>query len=248
VPLQTSIPRSNPLLFSSCAPFTISRVAQIHQGHPVPRQGALWPHDAQVRLPTPAPARRSFPPAFVLTRPLRYCRFTVYIKQAPLDAKADAPAIVATPASAASPRALPLLNTSAYKKHVRFNARRHLFFATRAGIHVALSGSCARSAKEGARFERRDVGRSKSDPFLTRVLLSYQRLQGVAETENRRGGLGSGLGWSDTCAVQRCCIALCGSRLQRPNASAAPMTQSETNRKQQLVRTEIGSVLSLWDP
>jgi len=83
----------------------------------------------------------------------------VYIKQAPLDAKADAPAIIATPAPAASARALPLLNTSAYKKHVRLNARRGIFFATRDGIHVALSGSSARSAKDGARFERRGVGR-----------------------------------------------------------------------------------------
>jgi hypothetical protein len=65
--------------------------------------------------------------ACLLNRPSRYCRFTVYIKQAPLESILDASPVAsaasAAPAAAAassSSRALPLLNTSAYKKHVRF--------------------------------------------------------------------------------------------------------------------------------
>ncbi len=46
----------------------------------------------------------------------------MYIKQAPLDSNVAAPAAVATSSPTGSPRALPLLNTSAYKKHVRHAA------------------------------------------------------------------------------------------------------------------------------
>ena len=75
-------------------------------------------HKSPPPPPSPPASHRSS-----LLHARRYCRFTVYIKQAPLQANADsplaAPAVAAAPATTAPSRALPLLNTSAYKKHVR---------------------------------------------------------------------------------------------------------------------------------